>query len=358
MKKRIILLVLLGLFSFSSAMASTLVVEQIAQPLSGLAPEGATRIPFSKVRFRAQNGKVALYGLYVEKTGTAGQVFSGVALLRNGVQMGTIVTSFGADNRTMLMADSPFEIADGSYYDLIVVGNMSDDLSSNDGQTIGIAIVGIWTTAAVQGFVRIEGTHRTVSSNYFIGTVEVTAGADNPSAGSVAYPGETKIFSSVNLIASSVEDEVLKSVMVKMSGTATESDYNGVTLMVGTTSYPMTVLPDGRYYAGGINKTVTNTTNTKVSVYANVIGGVGKTIAFDIVESTDVELVGVITGFGTTPIGSGPSFNSFPWFKGTTVNIVQAPQPPSPSPPPTAKQRQVGVEVAQYYLLLLKNKKK
>ncbi|MDD2935081.1 MAG: hypothetical protein PHX25_01260 [Candidatus Pacebacteria bacterium] len=354
MKKRIILLVLLGLFSFSSAMASTLVVEQITQPLSGVAPEGATRIPFSKVRFRAQNGKVALYGLYVEKTGTAGQVFSGVALLRNGVQMGMTVTSFGADNRVMLMADSPFEIADGSSYDLTVVGNMHDDLSENHDETIGIAIVGVHTSATVQGFVRIDGTHRRVSAEYVIGTVEVTASVDNPPAGATVFPGETKIFSSVNLIASSVEDEILKSVIVKMTGTATKSDYNGVTLTVGTTSYPMTVLPDGRYYAGGINKTVTNIASTKVSVSANVIGGVGKTISFDIVESTDVELVGTVTGFGTTPIGSGSSFGSFPWFKGTTTNIVQAPQPPPPLPPPTAKQRKAGAMTAIRSLLLHK----
>ena len=351
MKKRIILLVLLGLFSVSTAMASTLVVEQITQPLSGLAPEGAARIPFSKVRFRARDGKVAIYGVYVEKTGMAGQVFSGIALLRNGVQMGTTVTNFGADNRVMLMVDSPFEITDGSSYDLTVVGNMRDDLSANHGETIGIAIVGIHTTATIEGFVLIDGTHRTVSSNYFIGTVNVTAGSDNPSAGSTAYPGETKIFSSVSLIASSVEDEVLKSVMVKASGNATKSDYNGVMLLVGGTNYPMTVLPDGRYYAGGINKTITNTAKTKVSISANVIGGVGKTIAFDIVESTDVELVGTITGFGTTPIGSGSMFDSFPWFKGTTTSIIQAPTPPPPLPPPTAKQRKAAAMTAIRSLL-------
>ncbi|OGD69697.1 hypothetical protein A3I18_01075 [Candidatus Campbellbacteria bacterium RIFCSPLOWO2_02_FULL_35_11] len=357
--KKLVSLVLLGLVVSlvpisASAVIGNLVVEQIAQPVSVLAPEGAARLPFTRIRFKAVGGVVPIYGLEVEQTGSAStNVFAGVAYTCNNIQAGTTKV-FGSGNRLMLGTDSALEIASGTTCDITVVGNMANDLDDEDGTSVSLSIVGVWTTSAISGFSWTDGATHVINSVYEIGTVAVTPSASNPPNNGQVEIGSASIFSSLKITAGSDEDQLLKSVTTKMTGTAIGYLKN-VRLIVGSSSYPMTALPDGRYYVGGLNRTIGEDDFVVISVSAEVTGGVGFTVEFDIVEATDLELFGKTTGFGPTPTGSGAGFGGTPWFKGSVTQIVPKPEPPPPPPPlppPTEAQKKARAMTAIRSLLL------
>jgi len=307
-------------------------VMSASQPAASLAPKGASRVPFTSFTLTASNdGDVVVNGVTVERQGLAQDAaFAGVALVdSNGIQL-DIAKTFNSNHQATV--GGTFTVPRGTSKTFTVVGNMAADTTNYSGQVATLAVVGVNTSAAVNGSLPIIGAGQTINSTLTIGTATVQVSSFDPGSNVNKEVGTTGYtFSGLRVTAGSAEQVRLWSVRWNQSGSAGSGDIANVQVIVDGTAYPTTVSTDGKYYtavfSGGllIDKGLSRDIYVKADLVGN--GSANRTVKFDIYKTTDVYLSGVTYGYGITPTGTGTSgstviANTTPWFSGSTVTIT------------------------------------
>lgn len=304
------------------------------QPRSGLAPQGAARVPFTRIEFSAPSTKdVTVQSLTVELRGFIDSAaFDGIILIddQNGIQIG-LAKTLNANKQVVL--NEPFTIKAGTTRTFTIAANMGLSLASYQGQLAQLALVAVNAgTTSVKGVMPIIGNEMTVNSTLVIGTASMSRGSLDPGS-SQTKDVDTKglTFAAVRLTTGSQEDITLESVRWNQTGSITSSDLANVVIVAGETEFPASVSSDGRYYyakfGSGIN--ISKGSSKEIAIKSDIISGSNRTVNFDLLRKTDLVLRGNTFNYYLTPSGGSSgaaaegSFSSDqePFYNGYTVTI-------------------------------------
>jgi hypothetical protein len=293
-----------------------------AQPANALAPEGASRVPFTTFTITNNSGVVqTINGITVERTGLGvDSNLAGIVLVdsTNNVQIGVSKTL--NSNHQAVIGDS-FTINPGETKTLTVAGNITATADATAGQIVSLKIVAVSSTAAVSGSLPIMGASHTINATLSLGSVSTTTSSFDPGT-QTKNIGDTGVrFTAFRLTAGSAEDLKLYSLRWRQAGTASASDLGNVITNVNGTDYPTVIDSTGKYYTTTFSGGLLISKGNSVDVYVkgNIVGGsaASRTVRMDIDKATDVYLVGQTYGYGVAaPAGSTP------WWTGNTTTVA------------------------------------
>lgn len=318
-------------------------VTAATQPANSLAPQGASRVPFTSFTLtNNSSAAVTVTGITVQRTGLAQDAaFSGVVLVdSNGIQVG-VSRTFDSNHQATI--GDTMTLAPGASQTFTVAGNMGTSISAYAGQVAAISVVGVNTSAPVAGSLPITGAQQTINATLTLGTITTGVSSFDPNSATNKHIGDTGIkFTGVRFTAGSAEDVKFYSVRWRTNGSVSPSDLANVVTVVNGTSYPTTLSADGRYYTsvfpGGILMTKGNSVD--VYVQGDLVGAnsASRVVEFDLDKTSDVYFVGQTYGYGITPTlnGSCSALSTAsthatclstsgaalqPWLQGSTVSI-------------------------------------
>lgn len=294
-------------------MGTGLTVSPATQPTASIAPEGASRVPFTRFTLTASNdGDVTVNGITVERQGLANDaVFAGIALLdQNGIQIGVSKTLNSNHQATV---GAPFTIPRGTSMTLTIAGNMqtgSTALDAYAGQVAAIAVVGIQTSATVNGSLPIVGAGQTINATLTIGSATLIVSSYDPNSLKTQSIGDTNVkFSGVRITAGSSEAVRLWSIRFNQSGSAGATDLANVKVYIDGTAYPTVVSSDGKYFTAtfGSGIVIDKGLSKDAYIQGDLVGSsiTNRTVQFDIYKNTDIYLTGETYGYGITPTATG-----------------------------------------------------
>jgi hypothetical protein len=285
-----------------------LTVAAGVQPTNSLAPQGASRVPFTRFTLTAGNdGDVTVNSVTVQRTGLGADAgFAGVILIdeSTGIQVGTAKT-FNSNHQATIGAS--MVVPRGTTKSFLVAGNMASDLSGHTGEAPSIAVVAVNTSANVSGSLPITGAQQTLNSTLTVGTLTLntsnayaTNSTQNEPIGTTAFK-----FTGFRLTAGSAEDVRLRSVTWNQTGSVSGTDLANVVTVVNGTSYPTTLSADGKYYYTNLGSGVVVPKGNQIEVYVqgDIVGSnsSGRTVIFDVDKNTDIFATGETYGYGISP---------------------------------------------------------
>jgi len=312
----------------------SLTVSMASQPANSLAPQGASRIPFTTLTLTAGSADITVNSITVERAGLAqNAVFSGVVLLdSNGMQIG-VAKTLNSNNQAMV--GEPWTIKAGTSQTVTVAGNMSSTLTSFAGQVVGLNVVAVNTSASVSGSLPIMGAMHTVNASLALGSATLAISSFDPNSAQTKEIGTTGYkFAGVRVTAGSAEKVKLNSIRLNQVGSAGSNDLANVMVYLDGTAYNTTVSADGKYYSavfpGGIS--IDKGFSKDIYVQGDIVGSntSGRTVQFDINRTTDIYLTGETYMYGITPTastvaGSATTASEFlagtPFFSGSLVTV-------------------------------------
>jgi hypothetical protein len=328
--------------------AGTLTVSAAAEPANSLAPQGASRVPFTTVTLTAGATAVTVSGINIQRIGLGSDaVFSGIVLLdSNGNQIGNSQT-FNSNHQATV--GTTWTIPAGTSQTLTIAGNMQSSLSAYAGQVVGIEVTGINTSATVQGAVLtapITGAMQTINATVALGSATIAVSSFDPNGSTNQNIGTTAYrFAGVKITAGSAENVILKSIRWNQTGSAGSADLSNLATYVNGVAYPVTVDTTGKYFTSNFGTGIV--INEGFSVDAYVQGDLtgsnsaGRTAEFDLYKNTDVYLLGQTYGYGIIPVPSGNTASTAttgsefltsdgtasgspltPFFSGSLINIT------------------------------------
>ena len=315
------------------SVGGALSVGAAAQPANGLAPEGAARVPFTRVTLTAGSNDVTVTGITVERAGAAQDaVFAGVVLLdENGVQLGIAKTLNSNHQATV---GDPFVVRAGTSRTMTIAGNMTSDLTNYAGQVAAIQVNAVNTSGTVSGSLPIIGAYNTINASLTIGTAQMAVSSFDPDSAQTKEIGTSAYkFAGVRITAGSTEQVRIKSLRWNQTGSAGSGDLANVMTYIDGTAYPTTVSSDGKYYTAvlGSGIVIDKGLSKDFYVQGDVVGtsAAGRTVQFDIYKSTDVNVAGETYGYGITPtaastgdVSTASEFTTgTPFFSGSTVTV-------------------------------------
>src|SRR3989338_7517122 len=273
-----------------------LTVTAGTQPANSLAPQSASRVPFTTFTLTAGANDVTVNSITVERVGLANDaVFSGIVLLKSdGMQIGVAKT---LNSSSQVTVGEPWVIKAGTSQTLTVAGNMAASLSGYSGQVAGLNVVAVNTSASVSGSLPISGAQHTINSSLSLGTATVALSSYDPNSAQTKEIGVTGYnFSGVRVTTGSVEDVKLWSVRFNQSGTASSNDLANVKVFVGGTAYDTVVSSDGKYYSAVFPSGILIAKGSSEDVYikGDLVGtnSAARTVQFDLYKNTDLYLSG------------------------------------------------------------------
>ncbi len=301
---------------------SGLTVAAGSQPANSLAPQGTSRVPFTRFTLTAGNdGDVTVNGVTVQRTGLGSDgVFSGIILVdeATGMQLGNSQT-FNSNHQTTI--GGTFMIPRGTTKTFLVAGNMNSSLTNNAGEVPQISVIAVNTSATVTGSLPITGAAQTINATLSTGSITVASSqAYASNSNQTPNIGDTgRKTAGLRVTAGSAEDLTLKWVRFNQTGSVSATDLANVAVVVNGTSYPLTVSADGKYYAASLGSGVVIAKGNQVDMYVSydVIGGNSnsRTVIFDVDKTTDIFATGNTYGYGVSP--AAPSNVSVPGSRGT-----------------------------------------
>lgn len=296
-------------------------VSAAAQPVNSLAPQGASRVPFTTFTItNNSSAAVTVNSVTVQRVGLGVDAnFSGIVLLdSNGLQIGTAKTL--NSNHQANVGDVGWSIPAGTSQTYTVAGNIATGQSTN-GQVVALQVVAVNTGATVSGSLPISGASQTINSTLTLGSVSTSTSSFDPGAAQIRNIGDVAVrFSGVKFTAGSAEDLKLYSIRWRQVGSASSVDLANVMTVAGGTSYPATIDASGKYYTtifpGGL--LITKGNSLDVYVQGDLSGSnlSNRTVDFDIDKVTDVYFVGQLYGYGVAPSGTYT-----PWYNGYTMTV-------------------------------------
>ncbi len=295
------------------------------QPVNSLAPQGAVRVPLTCFKVTAGNdGDVTINSVAIQKDGLfSNAALSGAVLVRarDGMQLG-VARSLNSNNQATI--GETFTVSRGSTEELWVMANMAASLSSYAGESVGLAVIGVNTSATVSGSLPITGAHQITNATLTVGTL-TTANSSAFAANSPTTTeeiGDTGLRATgLRLTAGSSEDMRLYSIRWNQTGSVGANDLTNVTAHVNGVAYPMVVSSDGKYYSASFGNGIVITKGNAVETYISydIIGGSNRTIVFHIDRSTDIYAKGETYGYGAN-ISGGSTAN--PYIFGQQVTVT------------------------------------
>lgn len=297
-----------------------LTISAAAQPVNSLAPQGASRVPFTTFTLTNNSSSaVTINSITVQRVGLGvDSNFSGIVLLdSNGLQIGTAKTL--NSNHQANVGDT-WTLGAGMSQTLTLAGNIATGQTTS-GQVVGLQIVAVNTSATVSGSLPINGASQTINTTLSLGSVSTTTSSFDPGAAQTKSIGDTGVrVSGIRFTAGSAEDLKLYSIRWRQVGTASASDIANVVTVVDSTSYPTTVSADGKYYTTVFPGGLLIAKGNSIDVYnkVDIVGSnaASRTVDLDIDRVTDVYFVGQTYGYGVAPSGTGQ-----PWFNGYVTTI-------------------------------------
>ncbi|MBU4536915.1 peptidoglycan-binding protein [Patescibacteria group bacterium] len=294
------------------------------QPAATLAVTSAARVPFTKVILTASaDGDVVVNSLLVERTGLAQDAaFAGIILLdEDGTQIGIAKTLNSLHQATVGEA---FTVKAGTSKMITIAANMNSTMTGYTGQVGSLTVVGVNTSAAVNGALPIMGTAHTMNSSLTIGTATPSRGVNDPNANATKEVGvDGYTFSAVKVTAGSAEKVRIHSIRWNQSGSASASDFGNLKTYVDGVAYDVKVSADGKYYTSsfGTGLVVDKGLSKEMSIKGDILSGSGRTIAFDLYKNTDIYVTGETFGYGITPATVSPFTSSTPWYDASVVTV-------------------------------------
>ena len=281
-----------------------LTVSSPVQPAPTIAPNGASRVPFTKITLTAGNdGDVTVNSLTVQRTGLAQDAaFSSIVLVdEQGLQVGTSKT-FNSNHQTTL--GDPFVVARGTSRTLTVAGNMPGGTGTTyAGQVATLTVVGVNTSATVSGSLPITGAAQTINASLTLGTAVLYVSQFDPGSNLTKNIGDTSLkFSGIKVTAGSAEDVTVWSVRWNQVGSAGSSDLANLVTVLDGTSYPTIASADGKYFTSLFPNGVVIQKGFSKDIYikGDIVGSgsASRTVEFDLYNASDLYVSGNTYNFG------------------------------------------------------------
>jgi len=326
-----------------STTAGTVTVSAGTQPANSLAPQGASRVPFTTFTLTAGASDVTLTGVDITRVGLGSDaVFAGIVLLdSNGNQIGNSQT-LNSNHQATIGATTI--IPAGTSMTFTVAGNMQANLAAYAGQVVGVSVTGIEASGAtVVGLptAGITGAYQTINASLTLGSANVSVSSFDPNGSTGTQTsesiGSTAVrFAGVRIQAGSAENVWLKSIRWNQTGSAGATDLANLVTYVNGVAYPTTVDSSGKYFTSNFGTGILIDEGLSVDAYiqGDIVGSdaAGRTVQFSVYKNTDINLVGATYGYGIIPvpqttntlgaIGDGSGFTTgTPFFNGTTFII-------------------------------------
>jgi len=329
-----------------SGVAGTLAMALASDtPAATSVPVSANNAHFTYVNLTAGADPVTVTGVKATRFGLgADSNFSSVKLFVDGIQVGNS-QSLNSNHQAVFSGIS-ISVPANSTKKLVLAGSMA--AGGTAGHLLGLSIASaadITTTASVSGSFPIQGNQMTVSS-VNIGTATLYNGSLHPTTDtSVDTDGADFRFTQVKLTAGG-EDLKISQVTAVRNGTAGDSDVKNIELYndtAGSSLGTVESLTNGKAVFSGLNVTVAKGESVELSILADMNGGAGRTIAFDMHDGVAYTIMveGLSYGFGITP-----TRNNFCNANGTcqtqTINQGYLTISKSPSTPATGNIPQGG----------------
>jgi len=207
---------------------------------------------------------------------------------------------------------------DGSYSSVIDLTRGNTSLSS-------VSVSAQWDSATSQDVNNLKDFRETKGYAIFInnisgvysgfqnnnqfssGTATADIGDSDPNSSTTKKIGETGyVFSAVKLIAGSDEDIVVKSIRFYQGGSASASDLENIKVYVDGSPYNVSISADERYYTASFtdNIVIGKGLSKEILIKGDIKSGVGKTIVFNIIVDTEIEIVDNTYGYEITATAS------------------------------------------------------
>ncbi len=202
---------------------------------------------------------------------------------------------------------------------------MAASLAARAGEVATLSVVSVNTSAAVSGSLPIVGAAHTINSTLTIGTVTNERGSSDPNGAQTKNVGDTGVtFSAVKITAGSQEKVRLYSIRWNQASSAGASDLANLKTYVEGVAYETTLSADGKFYSStfGEGIVIDKGFSKEILVKGDIIGGSGRTAAFNLEKTTDIYLKGETYGYGITPPTSGTGFSGGSiWYAASTFTI-------------------------------------
>ena len=313
------------------AVGSGLTVSAASQPVADIVPEGAARVPFTKVTLTASaDGDVTVKSLTVERRGQGDDAaFDGIVLIDEDETQIGVAKTLSSDHKVVL--NESFVVKAGTSKMVTVAANMIASLDSYSGQIPRLAVTAADAgTAAVGGSLPVEGNGMTLNSTLAIGSVTMTIGSLDPGAANTKNVG-TKGYYLAGIKASvgSAEDVTFESIRFDQAGSAGTADLENIKVKAGDKEYDATA--SGKYYIakfpGGLK--VAKGGNLEFSVKADLVNGSARTVDVNVLRKSDIVVKGdtfgryVLVGGGSAGAATAGGFssNQEPFFNAYATTI-------------------------------------
>lgn len=284
-------------------------------PAAASVPKGAADVYFTKVNFTAGAADATITGLKVTKSGLGIDAnISAVKLFVDGVQRGTSQSLGSIHQATFTLSSNPIVVSAGATQAVILAADIAV-ATAFDQHILGIALAAdITTTSTISGTFPMNGNVMSLV-NTSIGTATISGGPLNPgsSSGDVGIdPAAVGFrFSQIKIAAGSVEPIVIDQISAIKNGTAANTDVKNIELFNDTTGASLGTVAglnaNGKAVFSNLNLTVAKGAYVELSIKADMVGGSGRTIGFDVHDGTS--FAGMIKG-GTFNFGITPTFTS------------------------------------------------
>ncbi|MEA2112606.1 MAG: peptidoglycan-binding domain-containing protein [Patescibacteria group bacterium] len=303
------------------------------QPAATLAPQGAARVPFTKVVLTASaDGDIVVNSLLVERDALSQDAaFAGIVLLdEDGTQLGVAKTLNSLHQATVGEA---FTVKAGTSKVVTIAANMNASLFSYTGQVGSLDVIGVNTSAVVNATFPILGAQHTLNSSLTIGSATTARGIDDPNTSATKEVGVTDYtFAAIKITAGSAEKIRVHSLRWNQSGSVSTGDLENLKAYIDGVAYDLTVSADGKYYTVSLGSgiVIDKGLSKEIKVMGDIESGSGRTIIFDIYKDTDLYITGETYGYGITPTETGAATASdsssqfttgTPWYDNAVVTV-------------------------------------
>lgn len=289
-------------------------------PASASVPKGAANVSFTKVNFTAGAGDVTITGLKVTRSGLGiDSNISAVKLFVDGVQKGTSQSLGSTHMATFTLTSSPIVVSANTTKAVVLAADIIAGVTAFDQHILGIAnAADITTTSTISGTFPLNGNVMTLV-NTSIGSATLYNGALHPTADTGVDPAAVGFrLTQVKISAGATEDLIIEQISAVKNGTAANTDVKNIELFndtVGASLGTVAALDStGRAVFSNLALRVTKGGNVELSVKADLAGGSGRTLAFDLHDGTAYTMM--IKG-ATYNSGILPTRNNFCAVNGT-----------------------------------------
>ena len=284
-------------------------------PAAASVPKSAADVYFTKVNFTAGAADATITGLKVTRSGLGIDAnLSAIKLFVDGVQRGTSQSLGSVHQATFSLTSNPIVVSAGTTKAVILAADIAA-ATAFDQHILGIAnATDITTTATISGTFPVNGNVMSLV-NTSIGSATIDGGPLNPgdSSGDVGIdPAAVGFrFSQIRISAGSTEPIVVDQISAIKNGTAANTDVKNIELFNDTTGTSLGTLTgldaNSKAVFSNLNLTVAKGAYVELSIKADMAGGSGRTIGFDVHDGTSFAgmLKGGTFNFGITPTFTG-----------------------------------------------------